>query len=112
MVDFAFIVIIVTFIIYYLAVLILERRIIQDPKDILDKFLSTLLLYAGVSLIYFSVTGKSLLGESTETYNVYIFVIGFISILWTVPNLLKEFTFFNNFLKNKPGKKNSRRVLK
>ena len=112
MVDFAFIVIIVSFIIYYFAVLILERKIIQDPKDILDKFLSTLLLYAGISLIFFSITGRPLLGESTETYNVYIFVIGFISILWTVPNLLKEFTFFNNFLNNNPGKKKARRVLK
>ena len=105
MVGFGFTIIIVMFLIYYFAVLIIERKIIQDPKNILDKFLSTILLYAGVSLIYFSLTGRPLFGESTEVYSVYIFVIGFISILWTVPNLLKEFTFFNNFLNKSSRKK-------
>lgn len=104
MVGLGFTIIIVAFLIYYFSVLIVEKKIIQDPKHILDKFLSTVLLYAGISLIYFSITGQPLLGESTEVYNVYIFVIGFISILWTVPNLLKEFTFFTNFL-NKASKK-------
>tara|TARA_Y100000310_G_scaffold338693_1_gene429139 strand:- start:711 stop:1055 length:345 start_codon:yes stop_codon:yes gene_type:complete len=104
MVDFGFTAIIIVFLIYYFAVLILERKIIQDPKHILDKFLSTVLLYAGISLIYFSITGEAFLRDNIETYNVYIFVIGFISVLWTVPNLLQEFTFFQNFI-NKSSKK-------
>jgi len=98
MVDAGFIAIIVIFILYYFLILFLERKVIQDPKDIIDKFLSVLLFCAGISLIYFSLTGKPLLEESTESYQVYIFIIGFIAILWTVPNLLKEFTFFQNFL--------------
>lgn len=102
MVDIGFIIIIALFVTYYFAVLIKERKIIDDPKDILDKFLSMTLFYAGISLIYFSVTGNPFLGDSPETYNVYIFIIGFIAVLWTIPNLLSEFSFFRKFLnKNK-----------
>jgi len=106
MADVGFIIIISLFIVYYLIVLFLERKVIQDPKDILDKFLSVILLYAGVSLIYFSLTGKLFLGDTQESYRIYIFIIGFIAVLWTIPNLLTEFDFFNNFLEKKEkGKK-------
>ena len=97
--DLGFIIIISAFLIYYLVVLFVERRVIQEPGEILDKFLSTILLYAGISLIYFSITGKPFLQTSQEGYNIYIFIIGFIAILWTIPNLLEEFSFFKNFLK-------------
>jgi hypothetical protein len=97
MIDPSFTTIITVFIIYYLVVLFLEKKIIQNPNEILDKFLSVVLLVAGVSLIYFALTGNPLFGESPETYNVYIFIIGFIAILWTIPNLLEEFHFFKRF---------------
>jgi len=94
-------IIILVFLVYYFTVLFTQRRIINDPKEIIDRFLSVILLYAGISLIYFPVTGKPFLGDTQETYNIYIFIIGFIAILWTVPNLLQEFKFFNNFMNKK-----------
>ncbi|MBU2496654.1 MAG: hypothetical protein KJ767_01165 [Nanoarchaeota archaeon] len=92
------------FILYYLLVIFLEKKIIQDPKDIIEKFLSVILLYGGISLVHFSLTGKPFLGDSIENYSVYIFVIGFIAMLWTIPNLLKEFAFFKKFLAKNENK--------
>ena len=97
MIDAGFLVTIMIFIIYYLLVLIVEKNIIQDPKEILEKFLSVILLYAGVSLIYFALTGNPLFNDSPETYSIYIFIIGFIAVLWTVPHLLEKFYFFRRF---------------
>jgi len=64
-------------------------------------------MYAGISLIYYSITGRPFLNDSPEAYNIYIFIIGFIALLWTVPNLLEKFTFFQNFInpKTKKGKR-------
>jgi hypothetical protein len=107
--DLGFIIIISVFILYYLVVLFLERKVIQEPGEILDKFLSMILLYAGISLIYFSITGHALFNSSQESYNIYIFIIGFIAILWTIPNLLEEFSFFTNFL-NAKNKKNTSEI--
>jgi len=73
----------------------------HDPGEILEKFLSVVLLYAGISLIYFAITGKPFLYDSLETYSVYIFIIGFIAVLWTIPNLLQEFAFFQKFMKKR-----------
>lgn len=87
--------------IYYLLVLLVEKKIINEPADIISKFLAVLLLYAGISLIYFSFTGKPFFSSSTENYNLYIFIIGFIAVLWTVPELLSEFRFFKKFMKKK-----------
>ncbi len=103
--DIGFIVIVVAFIIYYLTILIKERKIIQDPKEILEKFLSILLLYAGISIIYFALTGNPFLNESEDSYRIYLFIIGFIATLWTIPNLLEEFTFFRKFQKKGKRKK-------
>jgi len=99
MVDLGLIVIISAFILYYITIMYFERRIISEPKDIIDKFLSFILLYAGISLIYFAITGKPFLSDSTVSYSVYIFIIGFIAMLWTIPHLLEEFTFFKKFFK-------------
>jgi hypothetical protein len=96
-INISYLIIISVFLIYYLIVLFSEKKIIQDPKEIIDKFLSTILLYAGVSLIFFSLTGKPFLGDSLQAYNIYIFIIGFIAVLWTIPNLLQEFRFFRKF---------------
>ncbi len=101
MVAQAYLVVVGLFLIYYLLVLFKERKIIKDPNEIISKFLSMILLYAGISIIYFSFTGKPFLGDSVENYNLYIFIIGFIAILWTIPELLSEFSFFRKFLKNK-----------
>ena len=90
--------IIIIFIVYYFAVLFKEKKILKDPKDIIKKFLAVILLYAGISLIYFSITGKAFPGSNIENYSIYIFIMGFVAVLWTIPELLKEFTFFN------PGK--------
>lgn len=95
---------IVIFVIYYLLVLIFEKEVIDDPKEIIEKFLSVILLYAGISLIYFSLTGNPLFNESPETYSVYIFIIGFIAVLWTVPHLLEKFYFYKKFLKKSKKK--------
>ena len=101
MITTEYLIIISIFIVYYLIVLIKEHKVIKDPKEIIAKFLSVILLYAGISLIYFSITGKPFLGTSQDNYNLYIFIIGFVAILWTIPDLLEEFTFFNKFTKRK-----------
>ena len=101
MVATSYIVVVGLFLLYYLVLLIKERKLIKDPGDIIAKFLSMVLLYAGVSIVYFSLTGKTLFGESAEAYNIYIFIIGFIAILWTVPDLLEEFSGFRKFFKKR-----------
>ncbi|MBD3252505.1 hypothetical protein GF386_02135 [Candidatus Pacearchaeota archaeon] len=101
MIDTGYLVTIGIFVIYYIGVLFGEREIMQDPRDIIEKFLSVVLLYAGISLIYFSITGNYLFNDSATTYNIYIFLIGFIAVLWTIPNLMNKFTFFRNFVKTK-----------
>jgi len=98
MAAISYLVIISMFMFYYLLVLIFERRIIDEPKEIIEKFLAIILSYAGVSLIYFSVTGKPFLTDNVSEYYVYIFIIGFISVLWAIPNLLSEFKFFRKFV--------------
>lgn len=99
MIDIGYLVIIAFFLIYYFMVLIIERKIIEEPKEIIDKFLSMILLYAGISIIYFSLIGRPFLSNTEDTYSVYLFIIGFIAVLWTVPNLMSEFSFFRKFLK-------------
>ncbi len=106
MISPTYLIIVGIFLLYYLLVLIIERKMISEPKEIISKFLAVILLYAGISIIYFSFTGKPFLSESTENYNLYIFIIGFVSILWTIPDLLSEFNFFNKFM-NKGKKKKS-----
>jgi len=104
MISINYLMVVGIFLVYYLGVLILEKKMIHDPKDIIGKFLSVVLFYAGVSIIYFSLTGKPLFGDSTENYSLYIFIIGFVAVLWTIPDLLSEFKFFRKFMKEK-GKK-------
>ncbi len=103
MASLDYIIIVSIFVLYYIIVLISEKKMIEDPKEIIEKFLAVLLTYAGVSLIYFSITGRPFLGGEISEYYVYIFIIGFISVLWAVPNLLSEFKFFKNF--QRKGKK-------
>ena len=86
------------FVFYYFLILLIEKRIVNDPKIIIAKFLSMVLFYAGVSLIYYASTGKPFMGDPIENYNLYIFIIGFIAVLWTLPDLLSEFNFFRGFL--------------
>ena len=103
--NFGYMMIVGIFLLYYVFLIIVERRIIKDAGEIIQKFLSVALLYAGISLIYFSLTGKPFLGESVETYNVYIFIIGFIALVWTIPNLLFDFKYFRNFFEKKKRRK-------
>ncbi len=105
--DLGFLIIIGVFLVYYFAVLFIEKKVIHEPKDIIDKFLSILLLYAGISIIYYAITGQPFLTDNEESYSIYIFIIGFVALLWTIPNLLKEFRFFNKFIKK--GEKLTRR---
>ena len=107
MIDQGYLLIVAIFLLYYFLVLIKEKVLMEDPREIIDKFLSILLLYAGISIVYFSLTGKNFLSNTEESYSVYLFIIGFIAILWTVPNLLKEFAFFRRFLNN--GRKKGRK---
>ena len=97
--DLGFLIIIGVFVVYYLLVLFSEKKIIHEPKEIIDKFLSILLLYAGISIIYYAITGQPFLTDNEESYAIYIFIIGFVALLWTIPNLLKEFRFFNEFIR-------------
>ena len=105
MMDLGYIVIICAFLLYYFIILISEKRLISEPQAIIDKFLSITLLFAGISLIYYSLTGRPFLSDSADAYNVYIFIIGFIAILWTIPHLLKEFKFFRKFMRKTKKKK-------
>lgn len=93
--------IIAVFLGYYIAVLLFEKKMIYEPKDIIEKFLAVTLLYAGISIIYYSVTGRPFFGDTIESYKIYVFIIGFIAILWAVPVLLSEFEIFNNFINHK-----------
>lgn len=101
MISINYLIIVSLFLIYYLLILIFEKKIIKDPAEIIEKFLSIVLLYAGISIIYFSITGKPFLEDKIENYYIYIFLIGFIAILWTIPNLLEEFEFFKKFMNKK-----------
>jgi len=101
MISSASLLIVGLFLVYYFSLLIFEKKIIDDPKEIIGKFLAISLFYAGISIIYYSITGNPLLGESENTYTIYIFIIGFIAILWTIPELLSEFKFFKKFIKKK-----------
>jgi hypothetical protein len=99
-----YILIIGVFLFYYFLVFIFEKKVIQDPREIIEKFFAVALVYAGISLIYFSFTGKPFLTDDVSEYYVYIFIIGFISVLWAIPNLLSEFRFFRRF--SRKAKKN------
>lgn len=105
MISLEYLIIISIFLIYYFTVLIKEKKILKDPKDIIGKFLAVILLYAGISLMYFSLTGKPFLGASEDNYSIYIFIMGFVAVLWTIPELLKEFKFFKDFTKKTKTKK-------
>lgn len=104
MISLEYIIIITIFVVYYFSVLISEKRIIKEPHEIIGKFLSTILLYAGISLIYYSLIGKPLFGAAEENYKIYIFIMGFVAILWTIPELLDEFEFFRKFVKKSKKK--------
>lgn len=93
--DLGYTVIISLFMLYYFILLLMEQRFLVEPRDIMEKFLSIILVYAGFSLMWFSITGKPFLNDSPETYNIYIFIIGFIALMWAIPNLLLEFHFFS-----------------
>ena len=99
--NLTYIIIIGIFLIYYFLVLIFEKKMIQDPKNIIEKFLAVLLTYAGIALIYFSLTGRAFLADKVSDYYIYIFIIGFIAVIWAIPNLLSEFKFFKKFSKKK-----------
>jgi len=98
MASLGYLIIIIIFIVYYFAVILFEKKIIHEPKDIIEKFLAVALAYAGISLIYFSLTGQPFLTDTITEYYIYIFIIGFIAVLWAIPNLLSEFRFFRKFL--------------
>ena len=98
-IDIGFIVIIVAFLLYYFSLIFVERKLVHEPKEIISKFFSVTLLFAGISLIYYSITGQPFLNDNEGSYKVYIFIIGFVAILWTVPHLLSEFKFFRKFFK-------------
>ena len=99
MVTIGFIAAVVLFLIYYFLVLYFEKKLITDPKEIIENFLSVLLLYVGISITYFAITGKPFLDDSPQTYNIYIFIIGFIALVTSVTHLLKEFSFFQGFIR-------------
>lgn len=106
MIGVSYLILIVVFLVYYLAVLLLEKRFIQDPKDIIEKVFSIALLYAGISIVYFTFTGKPLFDDSASDYDFYILLMGMIAIFWTLPSLLEEFSIFKSFFSK------TKRILK
>jgi len=76
---------------------------IHEPTAIVEKFLAVMLAYAGISLIYFSLTGKPFLTDDVSEYYVYIFIIGFIAIVWATPNLISEFSVVKKISRKKKG---------
>ncbi len=104
MANLSYLIIIILFLIYYLAIAYFEKKFISDPREVIEKFLAVILGYAGISLIYFSLTGKPLFTDSVSEYYIYIFIIGFIAVLWSVPALLLEFKFFKRFSRMKEKK--------
>ena len=103
--DLNFLLVAMFFALYVLIVLILEKKIIYEPRELLEKFLAFMLLYAGISIIYFSITGEPFLTETESSYRTYLFLIGFIAMMWSIPNILSEFTFFKQFMEDKKIKK-------
>jgi|TARA_B100001971_G_C17946935_1_gene410585 hypothetical protein len=104
MISLGYLIVVGLFLVYYLLVLVFEKRMIHDPKEIIGKFLSVVLFYVGISIIYFSLTGRPFIGETIETYSIYIFLIGFVAFIWAIPDLLSEFKFFRKFIEGKAGK--------
>ena len=103
--DLGFIIIAFVFVAYILIVLLVEKKIIFEPREILEKFLAFSLLYVGFSIIFFALTGRPFLNESDDSYRLYLFLIGFISMLWAIPNILSEFTFFHKFMEKSNKKR-------
>ena len=101
MTNLSYLLIVGVFLAYYFLVLIFEKKMIAEPARIIEKFLAVTLTYAGISLIYFSLTGKPFLTNDVSDYYIYIFIIGFISVIWAIPNLMSEFKFFKKFIKKK-----------
>src|SRR5690606_15014039 len=99
--DAGFVIIAGSFLIYVFLLFHKERKILSNTHDIIDKFLAFLLLYSGISIIYYSITGEPFLNDSEESYSVYLFIMGFIALIWSVPTILSEFTFFKKYLKKK-----------
>jgi len=97
MIGMSYVILILVFIAYYLLVLFIEKRFIQDPKDIIEKVFSIALLYAGIVIVYFTFTGKPLFDDSASDYDFYILLIGMIAIFWTLPSLLEEFSALRGF---------------
>jgi hypothetical protein len=102
--ELSFLVIAGIFILYILTVLYVEKKIIYNPEDLLQKFLAFMLLYAGISIMYYALTGTPFLNESETTYKTYLFLIGFIAMMWSIPNLLSEFKFFKKYMFKKNHK--------
>lgn len=101
MANLSYLLIVGIFLIYYLLVLVFERKMIHEPTEIVEKFLAVTLAYAGISLIYFSLTGKPFLTDDVSEYYVYIFIIGFIAVVWAIPNLVSEFSFVKRMNRKK-----------
>jgi len=98
MANLSYLIIIILFLIYYLAIAYFEKKFISDPREVIEKFLAVILGYAGISLIYFSLTGKPLFTDSVSEYYIYIFIIGFIAVLWSVPLYFWSLNFSRDFL--------------
>ena len=86
------------FLVYYLLVLIINKRMITNPSEIVSKFFMSVLLYVGISLVYFAFTGKPLLESDFKTLQIYIFISGFVAILIAFPNMLKDFDLFKKLI--------------
>ncbi len=110
--ELNFVIIALLFALYIFVVMQVERRVIYEPAELLEKFLAFMLLYAGISLVYFALTGRPFPNESESTYKIYIFLIGFIAMMWSIPNILGEFKFFRKYMKDKNIKSSTKKSKK
>jgi len=108
MANIGYLIIIGLFLLYYIAIAYFEKEFITEPRKVIEKFLAVVLAFAGFSLMYFSLTGQPFLTDSINDYFIYIFVIGFISLLWAIPTLLLEFSAIRRF--NRKFKRDNKKV--
>tara|TARA_Y100000310_G_scaffold280461_1_gene300203 strand:+ start:1408 stop:1659 length:252 start_codon:yes stop_codon:yes gene_type:complete len=71
---------------------------ITNPSEIIGKFFMIVLLYLGIVLIYFSFTGKPISPDEFKAMSIYIFITGFMAIMISIPNLLKDFGLFKKVI--------------
>ncbi|MAG78991.1 hypothetical protein CMI40_01295 [Candidatus Pacearchaeota archaeon] len=91
-------IIVAIFLVYYFLVFAINKRMITNHSEVIGKFFMIVLLYVGIMLIYFSFVGRPISPDEFKILSIYIFITGFMSIMISLPNLLKDFGFFKKVI--------------